>query len=341
MYRDTIQNLVIIGGGPAGLSAAINAASELSHVVLCDSGRKNFNNFRVTSYGRELGGQAIGSTAIENYAGFPDGVTGCDLMQRFEIQAQRLGTEILCPHHAVRLEIIDRGLKQVTTREGEVIVAKAILLANGLSYRKLDAPGVKELLGHGVLYGSPTYPAERLGACTVCVLGGANSAGQAVMHLSRNRQLNIKLLVRGKKKIDEQMSLYLVKRIKDCSNVEVLHDWSVAEAIGNEKLESLRIRSGDGSEQVMNVDHLFIYIGAAPKAEWLNGAVQMNDRSFVATGTALGTLFGPKLPYETSLPGVFAAGDIRFESVKRVAAAAGEGSSAVSNIHRYLAGTLF
>lgn len=333
--ENEVHDLVIIGGGPAGLSAAINGASELARVILCDSGRKNLD--APGTYHRELGGQAIGSAAIENYAGFPNGITGCELMGRFEVQAMRLGTDILCPHHVHELELIEGGLKRVKTREGAEIVTKAVLLANGLSYKKLVAPGINELLGRGVLYGAPTYPPDRLGECTVCVVGGANSAGQAVMHLSKNPGLKVKILVRGQRTIEDQMSKYLVDRIRTCPNVEVLQGVSVTEAIGSERLEAVRVVDGERRENIIEANYLFIYIGAAPKTRWLNGAVMMNQRSFIATGTSLGTLYGPKLPYETSIPGVFAAGDIRLDSVKRVAAAVGEGSAAVSNVHQYLA----
>jgi thioredoxin reductase (NADPH) len=334
-----IQDLVIIGGGPAGLSAAINGASELCKVVLCDSGRKNSLTDPI-SYEFELGGQAKQSSKIENYAGFPDGVTGWELMKRFADQAVRLGTDILCPHHVNGLQLVERGLKLVTTKEGARIITKAVLLANGLSYNKLPARGVKELLGHGVLYGAPTYPASKLGTCTVCIIGGANSAGQAVMHLAENSNIKIKLLVRGKKTIEDQMSKYLVDRIRACANVEVLQDYSVTEAIGTDRLEAVKVSCGEG-EKVIKTDHLFIYIGAAPKTEWLNGSVRVDQRSYIATGTDLGTLYGPKLPFETSMPGVFAAGDTRLGSAKRVAAAVGEGSGAVSSVHSYLAQARF
>jgi len=337
--QNEVRDLVIIGGGPAGLSAAINGASELARVTLCDSGRKSHET--PGSYHRELGGQAIGSAAIENYAGFPDGITGCELMNRFEVQAMRLGTDILCPHHVEGLKLIERGYKRVTTREGMEIISKAVLLANGLSYNKLAMPGVNELLGRGVLYGAPTYPPDRLGECTVCVVGGANSAGQAVMHLVKNPNLKIKVLVRGDRTIEHQMSKYLVDRIRACPQVEVLQGVSVVKAVGCVGLEAIHVLDADKRESVIEAKYLFIYIGAAPKTAWLNGSVMMDARSFIATGPSLGTLYGPKLPYETSMPGVFAAGDIRLDSVKRVAAAVGEGSAAVSNVHQYLAANGF
>lgn len=329
------HDLVIVGGGPAGLSAAINGASELPRVALCDSGKKNFE--MPGTYFRQLGGQAIGSTAIENYPGFPLGISGCELMRHFEVQAERMGTEFFCPHHVDSLELLENGLKQIITREGVELIAKSVLLTSGLSYNKLLAPGINELLGHGVLYGSPTYPAEKLGACTVCIVGGANSAGQAVMHLAQSTDISIKLLIRGKKTIDDQMSAYLVKRIRDCPRVEILQDRGVVEAIGDNRLQAIKVQSSGGDEEIINTDHLFIYIGASPKTAWLDGIVTKDDRSFIVTGAELGSWLGPRLAFETSMPGVFAAGDVRRGSVKRVGSAVGEGSAVLASIHQYLA----
>lgn len=327
-----VYDLVIVGAGPSGLSAAINGASELSRVLLIDSGRKTAPG----SYEKQLGGQAVGSSCIENYAGFPRGISGCELMARFEEQAAILGTEIHCPEHASGLELLEDGHKLVRTREGGEHVTKAVILSSGLSYRKLVAVGVDELLGKGILYGAPTSNAMQLGKCTVCVVGGANSAGQAIMHLSRNPDCTIKVLVRGSKGIETQMSKYLVDRIYGCPNVEVFTDVSVERAHGHDHLEGLTLKYGDGRKANIPADHLFVFIGAEPKTQWLDGAVMRDRNNFVATGDVLGTLHGPKMQYETSMPGVFAAGDIRLGSVKRVAAAVGEGSGAIANLHRYL-----
>jgi thioredoxin reductase (NADPH) len=330
-------DLVIVGGGPAGLSAAINGASELPRVALCDSGRKNLDvpgTFR-----RQLGGQAVGSTAIENYPGFPKGLSGCDLMTLFDEQAVRMGADIFCPHHVDSLQVLADGMKFVTTREGAKLLTHTVLLTSGLSYNKLQAPGVENLLGHGVLYGSPTYPAEKLGQCTVCIVGAANSAGQAVMHLAQSPCISVKLLVRGTKPIEDQMSAYLVNRIRSNPRIEVLQDRSVIEVVGTEHLEAVRVRSTTGEEEVIPTKHLFIYIGASPKANWLGEDVNKDTRNFILTGNDLSAYpsLGSRLPFETALEGVFAAGDIRSGSVKRVASAVGEGSAVLASIHKYLA----
>lgn len=332
---DDLYDLVVIGAGPAGLSAAINGASELNRVLLIDSGRRTAPGVKI--WERRVGGQATGSSRIENYAGFPDGISGLELTGFFERQAEKLGAHILCPEHAASLELQPDGTKRITTREGRVVHAKAVILASGLSYRKLEAKGVSELLGKGVLYGAPTTNPNTLGTCTVCVVGGANSAGQAVMHLSQNPNCTIRVLVRGSKPLEAQMSLYLVERIRRCSNVEVLLDVSVTAACGGDRLEAVQLRRGDGAESVLPTEHLFVFIGAQPKAEWLGDAVARDPKGFIAAAPDLGSMFGSRLPFETSMPGVFVAGDIRFGSVKRVAAAVGEGSAAIASVHRYLA----
>ena len=328
-----VYDLVIVGAGAAGLNAAISGASELPRVALLDSGRK----LALGEYQRQLGGQAIGSTRIENYAGFPEGLSGCDLMALFERQAIRLGAEIICPQHATSLSLIDGNLKRITTRTNGEFIAKTVILASGLSYRKLEAVGVKELLGKGVQYGAPTFSPDKLGICNICVVGAANSAGQAVMHLSQNPNINIKVLVRGKRPIEDQMSKYLVDRIYGCSNVEVIQDRSVVEACGHEALEMIRVRDSDGEISELNTNHLFIFIGAEPKVEWLPSDLQRDPHNFIGTGVDVSRMLGSRLAFETSMPGVFAAGDIRYGSVKRVAAASGEGSAAVASVHRWLA----
>lgn len=330
-------DLAIIGGGPAGLSAAINGASELPRVILFDSGKKDMYG----TYQPNLGGQALGSTSIENYAGFPGGISGEKLMRLFVEQSQLLGSEIACPQHVATIQLETNGRKHIVTREGMEVSARAVILAPGLSYRKLEAVGVKELIGKGVLYGAPTSSPSVLGKCTVFIVGGANSVGQAVMHLSQNLDISIKILVRGQKGIEEQMSKYLVDRIRACPRVEVITDVQVSKVVGTERLTDVELMFGNGEKSCMKADHLFVFIGAMPKTEWLSDAVKMDSKKFIATGAELGTVDGRMRPFETSMAGVFAAGDIRLGSVKRVASAVGEGAQAVSWVHNYLSGSAF
>lgn len=331
-----LHNLIIVGGGPAGLSAAINGASELDGVMLIESGRKSVLADGTTEYIRQLGGQAIGSAAIENYLGFPDGLTGAELMGLAEKQALRLGTDIHCPEHAFSLELLGDGTKLIRTKEGGEYRTKVVILANGLSYRKLKAPGIKELLNCGVQYGAPTSNPRQLGKCVICVVGGANSAGQAVLHLAQNPDAVIKVLIRGEKTIHDQMSKYLVDRIQTSVNVEVLHGVSVVEAFGNGKLERLMVEDLEKKRSEVRADHLCIFIGASPKVDWLPDKLVRDPLGFIGTDVVIGSIHGPRLPQETSIPGVFAAGDVLFGSTKRIAAGVGGGSSAVQSMHRYL-----
>lgn len=329
---DNVYNLVIVGGGPAGLCAAINGASEMPGVLLIDSGKKDECSIRRSI----LGGQARGSTRIENYPGFPGGVSGAELIDRFVKQAALLGADMLCPERAERLELTDGGLKKVTTKEGHEFIAKAVILANGLSYRKLEAEGVADLLGKGVMYGSPTTNALDFGTCTVCIVGAANSAGQAALHFADNPKCTVRMLVRGDG-LSSQMSKYLVDRIERQPNIEVLNGVSVRKVAGASKLECVTLAKKDGGTIDVRADHLFVYIGAVPKTGWLDNAVKMDNLKFIATGTSLGTLYGQKQRFETSMPGVFAAGDIRLGNrSKRVASAVGEGAGVISDVHQYL-----
>lgn len=326
-------DLVIIGAGPAGLSAAISGASELARVAVIDSGKKQGPQ----EYFRQLGGQAIGSTLIENFPGFPKGISGREMMSLFEEQALRLGTEIFCPEHVSKISLLSNGCKEVVTREGSILHSKAIILATGLSYAKLQAPGVADFLGKGVLYGAPTSNPRELGQCTICVVGGANSAGQAVMWLSQNSDSQIKLLIRGDKPIEATMSKYLADRVRACSNIEIVQNAEVVEACGSNQLERVIVKR-DGVLEKVSAQHLFIFIGAVPKtAGWLPAEVKTDPRNYIATGADLGVIYGSLLPYETAMSGVFAAGDGRFGSIKRVASAVGEGAMAVSSVHQYLA----
>lgn len=323
MSKSRQCDLLIIGGGPAGLSAAINGASEGLNIILMDSGP-------------QLGGQAAKSSLIENYPGFPEGITGNDLIGRYIEQAKKFKTVVECPQTAIGLRA-DGMDRIVTTDEEDMIVAKMVILSAGLSYRRLAAPGIGHLMGRGVLYGAPTFDPRSMGSCEICIVGGANSAGQAAMHMSRNPTAKIRLLIR--KKIEDQMSTYLVERIREAPNVEICEGVEVIGVDGKQSLEEVVIsRIADGSEERLTANHLFIFIGASPKTLWLNGSVAMNERKFILTGIDLKEdwkLERPPLGFETSMPGVFACGDVRFGSTKRIASAVGEGSVALQSCHDY------
>lgn len=315
-------DLLIVGGGPAGLSAAINGASEGLNIILMDSGPG-------------LGGQAAKSSLIENYPGFPEGISGSDLIGRYIEQAKKFRTIVECPQTAIGIRA-DGDSRIVTTDDEELIAAKMVIISAGLSYRRLAAPGIGHLMGRGVLYGAPTYDPRTMGACKICIVGGANSAGQAAMHLSRNPEASVRLLIR--KDIRTQMSTYLVERILKTANIEVCEGVEVIGVDGKQSLETVTVKNiDDDSERQLDANHLFIFIGASPKTMWLNGSVEMDERKFIRTGAELKT-WGAERPafgFETSMPGVFACGDVRAGSTKRIASAVGEGSVALQQCHNY------
>lgn len=308
----TIYDLVIVGGGPSGLSAAINGASEGLSVAILDAERT-------------FGGQARESAAIENYAGFPDGITGDALMSALVRQAVKFETSMYCPVTATRVSR-DHDLLTVLDEFGNEYVAKTVLLSLGLSYRRLNARGVGPLMGRGCFYGVPNGkgPGHQ---CTLAVVGGANSAGQAVLHLAKNPRADVHLLIR--KTIEAQMSTYLIKRIRATPNITICENCEVVEAIGSDHLRELHVVR-DGVEVTMPAQFMFIYIGALPKTYWLRDCITLDDHGFIETWAK------DTLPFETSLQGVFAAGDVRVGSVKRIAAAVGEGATALQMIHKRL-----
>lgn len=317
-------DLIIVGGGPSGLSAAINGASEGLKVLLMDSGP-------------ELGGQAARSSLIENYAGFPDGISGHDLLGRFVRQANKFRAEILCPQTAIGIRT--EGNRRVVTTDDELLyAAPMVILSLGLSYRRLAAPGVGPLMGRGVLYGSPTVDPNTLGECAICIVGGANSAGQAAMDLTRNTSAHIKLLVR--RTLEAQMSQYLIDRIRASPAIEVIEGVEVTEVVGDDKLKQVVLKNGTEHTELA-CDHLFIFIGAGPKTMWLQNTVVMDPKRFILTGPKLTGIEGAwsanrsPLPFETSMPGVFGCGDVRVGSIKRVGGAVGEGTSALAMCHEY------
>ncbi len=316
-------DLVIVGGGPAGLAAAVYGASEGLKTIMVE---------------REApGGQAGQSSRIENYLGFPAGLSGSDLARRATDQARRLGAELLTLQDASRLRVEGAG-RIVDLAGGGSLSASSVLVASGVSYRQLDAPGFPELTGQGVYYGAAMTEARSCADQHVVVIGGANSAGQAAVYFSGYAK-QVTMLVRGDS-LAKSMSNYLIEQIEVLPNVDVRLGSQAIGAVGDRHLEALRIRGADGTETVEEVDACFVFIGAAPRTEWLAGVVARDERGFILAGLDAKRdgwpLARDPFPLETSVPGVLVAGDVRARSIKRVASAVGEGAMAVSLIHQYL-----
>jgi len=330
-----LYDVCIVGAGPAGLAAGVYAASEGLRTVIVE---------------REApGGQAGQSAAIENYLGFPKGLSGSDLAQRALAQVSRFGAELVLARDVTGLE--RRGPARAVLLDGaDTIEARSVVVATGVSYRRLDAEGLTDLQGRGVYYGANAGDAAQCRDDVVYVVGGANSAGQAVLNLARFAR-QVVLLVRGSD-LAAGMSSYLVNRITAADNIEVRCDSEVTGAAGDGHLETLTVRNRvTGQTEQVPTSWLFIFIGAAPRTDWLGSDVRRDGRGFVLTGPDLtapvvGATPGPgaswslaraPLPLETSVPGVFAAGDVRLESMKRVASAVGDGAMSIYLVHRYLA----
>jgi thioredoxin reductase (NADPH) len=316
-------DLVIVGGGPAGLAAAVYGASEGLRTVLVE---------------REApGGQAGQSSRIENYLGFPAGLSGSDLARRATDQARRLGAELLSVQDARALRVEGAG-RFVDLSGGGSLSANCVLVASGVSYRQLDAPGFADFTGAGVYYGAALTEARSCADQHVVVVGGANSAGQAAVYFS-GYAAQVTMLVRGAG-LERSMSHYLVEQIGALPNIEVRTGATVAAAEGQDgRLRRLRVREGD-AEELMDVDACFVFIGALPRTDWLDGVVARDARGFILAGADAREAGWPlkREPrlLETTVPGVFVAGDVRARSIKRVASAVGEGSMAVSLVHEYL-----
>ncbi|TWP47038.1 response regulator [Lentzea tibetensis] len=322
-------DLIVIGGGPAGLGAAVYGGSEGLRTVLVE---------RLAT-----GGQAGTSSRIENYLGFPDGVSGEQLTERARRQALKFEVEVLTTRDVVALE--PRGAARVVRfGDGTELAAHTVILATGVSYRMLDAPGLGELTGRGVYYGAATTEGPSCTGQDVYLVGGANSAGQAAVYFSAHAS-RVVLLVRGDS-LDTSMSRYLIDQLARIDNVEVRTCTEVVGGTGEGHLETLTLaHTKTGETTTVPAHWLFAFIGAAPRTDWLEGTLLRDDRGFVLAGPDLAadgrTPDGwhlERAPYhlETSLPGVFVAGDVRADSVKRVASAVGEGAMAVTLVHRYL-----
>src|SRR5579871_2466769 len=325
----SFYDLAIIGGGPAGLAAAVYGASEGLHTVMVE---------------REApGGQAGMSSRIENYLGFPTGLSGGDLARRAVVQARRFNVEILSPQEALSLRI-EGPYRIIKLADGSEISCHALMIATGVQWRRLDAVGVDKLQGAGVYYGGGATEALSCKGEIVYVIGGANSAGQAAMNFARYAERVI-ILVRGSS-LSSTMSQYLIDQIKEMPNIQIWAHASVIEAHGNEHLEEISVLCSDTNKiERVTATSMFIFIGALPRTDWLGGVIERDDRGFILTGPDL--IHDGKRPQgwnlerdpfllETNVPGVFAVGDVRHGSVKRVASSVGEGSVAVQFIHQYL-----
>ncbi|MDX3129082.1 FAD-dependent oxidoreductase [Streptomyces europaeiscabiei] len=322
-------DLVVIGGGPAGLGAAVYGASEGLRTLLVERSA--------------TGGQAGQSSRIENYLGFPDGVSGGQLTGRARRQATRFGAEILTAREVSGLEV-NGAARTVRFSDGSAVAAHSVILATGVSYRQLAAPGCADLTGCGVFYGSALTEAAGCQGHDVYIVGGANSAGQAAMYLSRGAK-SVTLLVRGES-LTASMSHYLIQQLAEAPNVFVRPGTVVEAAHGTNQLDQLTLKDlASGREELVDAQWLFVFIGAEPHTDWLEGTVLRDERGFIVAGPDMTSDGGPpagweldRPPYhlETNVPGVFVAGDARSQSAKRVASAVGEGAMAVMLVHRYL-----
>jgi thioredoxin reductase (NADPH) len=322
-------DVVIVGGGPAGLGAAVYAASEGLRTVLVER--------------QATGGQAGQSARIENYLGFPDGVTGAQLTDRARRQAHKFGAEILTTRDVVGLDV-RASSRAVRFADGGEVVAHGVLLATGISYRKLEVAGADALTGRGVFYGSAATEAPACFGEDVYVVGAANSAGQAAVFLSRHAR-RVTLLVRSDD-LRRSMSYYLMRQIEESPNIEVRLTTQVIGVHGDDHLEELTLcNTSAGTRETVSAGYLFAFIGAEPRTEWLEGVIERDPRGFVLTGPDL--VLGRQRPrgwdldrdpyyLEASASGVFAAGDVRANSIKRVASAVGEGAMAIQLLHTYL-----
>jgi thioredoxin reductase (NADPH) len=323
----TAYDLVVVGAGPAGLAAGVYGASEgLSTLVLeCNA----------------PGGQAGTTSRIENYLGFPVGLSGADLTLRAREQAIRFGAEILVPADVAGVRRED-PYTVVRLADGTEISASVLLVASGVNYRTLDVPGAAEFAGIGVYYGAGRAEGVDHSGGRVFVVGGGNSAGQAALFLTQFAA-SVTLLIRGGD-LTSTMSRYLIDRLEASEKVSIEYRTEVAGVLGSRRVEALRLRTGGTDEREVAADAVFVFVGQAPRTSWLEGVVRRDDHGFVLTGGDLGQpppdwpLSVPPLPLETSVPGVFAAGDVRSGSVKRIASAVGEGAMAVRFAHERLSG---
>ncbi|MBO6585227.1 MAG: FAD-dependent oxidoreductase [Gracilimonas sp.] len=328
--NETIYDVAIIGAGPAGLAAAVYGGSEGLKTLLIEK--------------RAPGGQAGTSSRIENYLGFPKGLSGSDLARRAITQAKRFGVEFLSPQEVVDISLTDQ-YKTVKMADGSEINAKAVVVTTGVNYRKLESKGISDFTGAGIYYGAAMTEAHAFKDKQVYIVGGGNSAGQAAMYLSTFAK-DVKILIRGKSLVSS-MSSYLIHQLNDTENIEVIAHTEVEEACGDGKLEKLVLFNNQKDDrQDVEADGLFIFIGARPYTDWIKADVIKSERGFIETGRDLQRYDNFKKTWkldrqpfllETCSPGIFAAGDVRAGAMNRVASAVGEGSMAIKYVHEYLA----
>jgi thioredoxin reductase (NADPH) len=323
--EQTVYDLAVVGAGPAGLAAAVYGASEGLNTVILER--------------TAPGGQAGSSMRIENYLGFPTGLTGSELTERAVLQANKFGALISIPAPVTSLAFTG-GYSVITLDDGETVAAKCLLVATGADYRRLEVEGCARFEGSGVFYAATPNEVQQCRGSNVVVVGGGNSAGQAAVFLA-SQASQVYLVVRSDT-LYKQMSAYLAQRIELTENVEVLLDTTVERMLGNGQLQAVEVANRrSGERRTLQAAALFSFIGAVPRTEWLPKDIETDDRGFVRTGPAVerlsdGATRRPPYLLETSRRGVFAAGDVRASSVKRVASAVGEGSMAIQFVHEYL-----
>lgn len=327
---ETIYDVVIIGAGPAGLAAAVYGGSEGLKTLLIEK--------------RAPGGQAGTSSRIENYLGFPNGLSGSDLARRAITQATRFGVEFLSPQEVVNIEVTDQ-YKTLTLSDGNTVNAKAVVITTGVNYRRLENVGISDFTGAGIYYGAAMTEAHAFKDKQVYIVGGGNSAGQAAMYLSTFAN-KVHILIR-RESLVSSMSSYLIDQIEKTNNIEVMPFTEIEEARGSSNLQQLVLKDcRNGTLNKVTADGLFIFIGAKPYTEWIASKVIKNEKGFLETGKELVKYENyskiwqlKRQPYllETCSPGIFAAGDVRAGAMNRVASAVGEGSMAIKYVHEYLA----
>ena len=323
--EQTVYDLAIVGSGPAGLAAAVYGASEGLNTVVLER--------------TAPGGQAGSSMRIENYLGFPTGITGSELSDRAVLQADKFGARISIPTPVLKLSF-DNAYSVLELDDGETVVAKCLLIASGAEYRRLGVEGCAQFEGNGVYYAATPNEAQMCRASDVAIVGGGNSAGQAAVYLAQNAR-KVFLLIRGDD-LCKTMSAYLAHRILNTPNIEILRCTEVTSMLGDGHLNSVEIlNKTTGKKRILQIAALFSFIGAVPRTDWLPSEIEKDEKNFVRTGIDLAnsphwTTKRQPFLLETSRPGVFAAGDVRSGSVKRVASAVGEGAMAVQFVHEYL-----